>query len=194
MKKSLKVIGIVFIIIAILFALAWIWASGLKEDQKLTKKTMKLILESYENFNNRVEEFSNYRNEFYEMKEDLFLETLGEQADDWNDFIKKYADSISEVEKASKNLKKNCEIKYGDVNTNSKCTAFKANYEAAHNYYISDIKLYNDMIDDYDKWNKEEGNKYSEVEKGSYPIYKKYIDFYKDGEYFGKEEVSTNER
>ena len=53
MKKSLKVIGIVFIIIAILFALAWIWASGLKEDQKLTKKTMKLILESYENFNNR---------------------------------------------------------------------------------------------------------------------------------------------
>ncbi|MBR2833769.1 MAG: hypothetical protein IKE75_05035, partial [Bacilli bacterium] len=108
MKKSLKVIGIVFIIIVILFVLAWIWASGLKEDQKLTKKTMKLILESYENFNNRVEEFSNYRNEFYEMKEDLFLETLGEQADDWNDFIKKYADSISEVEKASKNLKKNC--------------------------------------------------------------------------------------
>ena len=35
MKKSLKVIGIVFIIIVILFVLAWIWASGLKEDQKI---------------------------------------------------------------------------------------------------------------------------------------------------------------
>lgn len=194
MKKSLKVIGIVFIIIAILFVLAWIWASGLKEDQEETKKTMKLVLDSYENFNNRVEEFSNYRNKFYEMKEDLFLETLGEKADEWNDFIVKYADSISEVEKSSKNLKENCEIKYGDVNTNSKCTAFKANYEAAHNYYISDIKLYNDLIDDYDKWNKEEDNKYPEVKKGTYPVYKKYIDFDKDGEYFGKEEVSSNER
>ena len=194
MKKSLKVIGIVFIIIAILFVLAWIWASGLKEDQEETKKTMKLVLDSYENFNNRVEEFSNYRNKFYEMKEDLFLETLGENAEEWNDCIVKYADSISEVEKSSKNLKENCEIKYGDVNTNSKCTAFKANYEAAHNYYISDIKLYNDLIDDYDKWNKEEDNKYPEVKKGTYPVYKKYIDFDKDGEYFGKEEVSSNER
>ena len=194
MKKSLKVIGIVFIIIAILFVLAWIWASGLKEDQEETKKTMKLVLDSYENFNNRVEEFSNYRNKFYEMKEDLFLETLGENAEEWNDFMGKYADSISEVEKSSKNLKENCEIKYGDVNTNSKCTAFKANYEAAHNYYISDIKLYNDLIDDYDKWNKEEDNKYPEVKKGTYPVYKKYIDFDKDGEYFGKEEVSSNER
>ena len=194
MKKSLKVIGTVFIIIAILFVLAWIWASGLKEDQVETKKTMKLVLDSYENFNNRVEEFSNYRNKFYEMKEDLFLETLGENAEEWNDFIVKYADSISEVEKSSKNLKENCEIKYGDVNTNSKCTAFKANYEAAHNYYISDIKLYNDLIDDYDKWNKEEDNKYPEVKKGTYPVYKKYIDFDKDGEYFGKEEVSSNER
>lgn len=194
MKKSLKVIGVVFIIIAILFVLAWIWASGLKEDQEETKKTMKLVLDSYENFNNRVEEFSNYRNKFYEMKEDLFLETLGENAEEWNDFMGKYADSISEVEKSSKNLKENCEIKYGDVNTNSKCTAFKANYEAAHNYYISDIKLYNDLIDDYDKWNKEEDNKYPEVKKGTYPVYKKYIDFDKDGEYFGKEEVSSNER
>lgn len=194
MKKSLKVIGIVLVIIIILFILAWMWASGLKEDQKETKKTMKLVLDSYENFNNRVEEFSNYRNKYYEMKEDLFLETLGENADEWNDFIVKYADSISEVEKSSKNLKKNCEIKYGDVNTNSKCTSFKANYEAAHNYYISDIKLYNDLIDDYNKWNSEEDNKYSEVKKGSYPVYKKYIDFDKDGEYFGKEEVGSDER
>ncbi len=193
MKKSLKVIGIVFIIIVILFVLAWIWASGLKEDQKETKKTMKLVLDSYDNFNNRVEEFSDFRNKFYEMKEDLFLETLSEKASEWNDFMDKYAESISEVEKASSNLKENCEIKYGDVNTNSKCTAFKANYEAAHNYYISDIKLYNGLIDDYNKWNSEEGGKYSQVEKGKYPVYKKYIDFDKDGEYFGKEEAEKNE-
>ena len=194
MKKSLKIIGIVFVIIAILFVCAWIWASGLKEDQKETKKTMKLILDSYGQFNNRVEEFSDYRNKFYEMKDDIYLETLSEKADEWNKFIKEYAESISLVEKASKNLKKNCQIKYGDVNTNSKCTTFKANYEAANNYYISDIKFYNGLIDEYNKWNEEEGNKENKVNKGTYPVYKKYIDFDKDREFFGKEEVNKDEQ
>ena len=193
MKKSLKVIGIVFAVVAVLFVLACIWASGLKEDQKNTKKTMKLILDNYENFNNRVEEFSDFRNKFYEMKEDIYLDTLSEKADEFNKMIEEYADSIKEVEKASKNLKGNCKIKYGDVNTNSKCTTFKANYEAAHNYYISDIKSYNEMIDDYNKKTKDETNQSTEVKKGEYPVYKKYIDFDNDGEYFGKEEVIKNE-
>lgn len=193
MKKSLKVIGIVFIIIAILFGCAWVWASGLKEDQRKTKEIIKVILEKYENFNNRVEEFSQLRNKYYELKEDLYLETLSENAEEWNKFMDDYSNAISEVEKASKELKENCDIKYGDVNANSKCTAFKANYEAAHNYYISDINLYNELIDDYNKWLKEENVKGKEINKGKYPVYKKYIDFDKDKEYFGKEEVSSNE-
>ena len=96
-----------------------------------------------------------------------------------------YADTIREVEKASKNLKSNCKIKYGDVNTNSKCTAFKANYEAAMNYYISDVKIYNKLVDEYDEWNKD--GKYPKLKKGTFPVYKKYIDFDDDGEKFGSE-------
>lgn len=187
MKKSLKIIGVVLIIIIVMVIGASIWVKGLMEDKKETQKTMKIVLNSYEDFNNRVEEFSELRNQFYTLKEDLYLESLSEDADNWNSFMKKYSESIKEVEKASKNLKDNCNIKYGDVNTNSKCTAFKANYEAAMNYYISDIKLYNKLIDEYDKWNKEEGGKYPNVSKGEYSVYKKYIDFDKDGEYFGKE-------
>ena len=45
----------------------------------------------------------------------------------------------------------------------------------------------------YDDWNKEHGGKYSTVNKAEYPVYKDYIDFDKDGEYFGKEEVNKNE-
>lgn len=194
MKKVLGILSIVFCISMILFALAWVWVSGLKKDQKDTKKEMKVILANYENFNNRVEEFSLLRNNYYEYKEDLFLETLSEKAADWNAFMEKYAEAIKEVDKAASKLKKRCKIKYGDVNTNSKCTAFKANYEAANNYYINDVKLYNELIDEYDKWNSENGGKYSPVNKGSFPVYKDYIDYDEDGEMFGKDEVVKNEK
>ena len=194
MKKIFKILSVVFFVVIILFAMAWIWVSGLKEDQKETRKKMKIVLNNYENFNNRVEEFSLFRNNFYEKKEELFLETLSEQASDWNTFMEQYAESIKEVEKAAKKLKSSCKIKYGDVNTNSKCTAFKANYEAANNYYISDIKLYNDLINEYDKWNVENGGSYSSVNKGIFAVYKDYIDYDKDGECFGKDEVVKNEK
>ena len=185
MKKSLKIIGIMIIIIGILVGCATIWVNGLMEDQKKTKKTMKIVLKYYDNFNNRVEEFSSVRNNFYQYKEDLYLESLASKTADWDKFMGEYADTIKEVEKASKNLKANCKIKYGDVNTNSKCTAFKANYEAAMNYYISDVKLYNKLVDEYDEWNKD--GKYPEPKKGTFPVYKKYIDFDHDGEKFGSE-------
>lgn len=191
MKKSLMVIGIVICIIIVLFAGAWIWVSGLKEDTAETKKKMDIILKAYPNFNKAVDDFSNLRNQFYEYKEDLYLETLRDNADAWNSFMKIYEEGIQKVENSAKDLKANCNLDYGDVNVSSKCTTFKANYQAANNYYISDVKLYNQLVDEYEKYNT--SGKYKTVNKASLVIYKDYIDYDKDGECFGKEEVSSNE-
>ena len=193
MKKSLKILGIVIIIIVILFVAAWMWVSGFKKDQKDTKNKVKEVVDNYPNFNKAVNEFSEARNKFYEYKENLYLETLSQKTNDWNVFIKSYADAIVKVEESAKNLKGDCKIKYGDVRANSKCTTFKANYEAAVNYYISDIKMYNKLIDEYIEWNKKQNNKYQNPEKGTFPVSKKYIDYDNDGKYFGKEEVKENE-
>ena len=193
MKKSIKIIGIVVIIIALLITFACFWVIGLKEDQKETKVKMKEVIDNYPTFNKEVDIFSNLRNKLYEKKEDMYYDTLSQQAIDWNKFMDEYAMQIKKVEDAAKNLKQNCKIKYGDVGTNSKCTAFKANYEAAQNYYISDVKMYNDLIDEYDKWTKEQGGNYNTLKKAELPVYKKYINFDNDGEYFGKEEVKKDE-
>ena len=56
------------------------------------------------------------------------------------------------------------------------------------NYYITDIKGYNKTVEEYNKWASENGK--NKLNEGKFPVYKKYIDFDKDGEYFGKEEVS----
>lgn len=193
MKKSLKIIGIVIIINIVLVVLACAWAKGLKKDQKETKAKMQLVLTSYKDFDSSIDEFSNKRNKLYEYKEDLYFETLSANADSWNKFMEEYAEGIKKVENTSKELKNNCDIEYGDVGTRSKCTSFKANYEAAHNYYISDVKMYNKLVDSYNEWNSEQKGKYKTVNKATYPVYEKYIDYDKDGEYFGKEEVSINE-
>ena len=193
MKKSLTIIGIVIVIIAIIFIGAWIWFSGLKEDRAATQEKMNKILEAYPNFNQTVNDFSNLRNQFYTYKEDLYLETLRDNAEVWNTFMSNYAGSIQKVEDSAKVLKENCNIEYGDVKVSTKCNTFKANYEAAMNYYISDAKLYNQMIDEYDKYNSQNGEIYPKANRAELKIYQDYIDYDEDGEYFGKEEVTTNE-
>ena len=194
MKKSLTIIGAVMIIIVIIFICAWIWVDGLKEDTAITKKKMDEVLDAYPKFNEEVDNFSKLRNQLYESKEDLYLETLRDNAASWNTFMENYKNSIMKVENTALILKKNCAEEYGDVNVSSKCTTFKANYEAAHNYYISDVKMYNQMVDEYDVYNAEHGNGYAKVNKASYGPYDDYIDYDKDGEYFGKDEVVADER
>ena len=193
MKKSLTIIGIVIVIIAIIFIGAWVWFSGLKEDRAATQEKMNKILEAYPNFNQAVNDFSNLRNQFYTYKEDLYLETLRDNAEVWNTFMSNYAAGIQKVEENAKALKENCNIEYGDVKVSTKCTNFKVNYEAAMNYYISDVNLYNQMVSEYEKYNTENGGQYPNVNKAEHVIYKDYIDYDEDGEYFGKEEVTTNE-
>ena len=194
MKKSLTIIGVVILVTAIIFIGAWVWFSGLKEDRAATQAKMDKILEAYPTFNQMVNDFSNLRNQFYSYKEDLYLETLRDNAEAWNTFMSNYADGIQKVEDSAQVLKENCDLEYGDVKVSTKCTNFKVNYEAAMNYYISDVKLYNQMVSEYEKYNTESGGKYPVVNKAEYKIYEDYIDYDKDGEYFGKEVTADEER
>ena len=193
MKKSLMIIGVVVLIIVVIFIGAWIWVDGLKEDKAATKVKMDEIKAAYPDFNTAVDEFSNLRNQFYTYKEDLYLETLRDNSEEWNNFINIYMAGIQKVEDSARTLKENCDIEYGDVSVSTKCNTFKANYEAAMNYYISDAKLYNQMVDEYDKYNAENGNTFAKVNRAELTIYQDYIDYDKDGECFGKEEASLNE-
>ena len=52
---------------------------------------------------------------------------------------------------------------------------------------------FNKLVDSYDDWNQKNGGKAESVKKADFPVYKKYIDYDKDGEYFGKVEVEDNE-
>lgn len=188
MKKfKIAIIAIILVIIVLGIGI-WFYIKSFEEDRELTKLKVKEINEAYPKFDQAINEFSKLRSDLYDNDEDLYYESLSFNANDWNSFITKYEDSIKNFESASTVLKKDCTVEYGDISARTKCNNFKANYEAANNYFITDIKMYNEMVDNYNKWNKEQGGKHPSIKKGELTVYDKYIDFDGDGEYFGKEE------
>ena len=90
MKKGLIVILIVILIIGGIFTFAWIWFDGLKDDSAFTKVKMDEVLEAYPKFNKEVDNFSALRNQLYEYKDGLYLETFRDNADVWNNFMNDY--------------------------------------------------------------------------------------------------------
>ncbi len=186
MKKFIIVVVIIFIILGVS---GFLFVLDFKKDQTETRQKMLEVSKNYSVFNEKITEYAKLREEVYNSLKDTYLEELSKNCSNLNDLIVKYENSIKAVENASSNLKDICTIKFNDASANNKCTTFKANYEAANNYYISDIKSYNKTVENYNKW-AESGN-YDKLNKGEFVVYKKYIDFDEDGEYFGKE--SSNE-
>ena len=184
MKRKIVII----ILLVILFALAvvvYFFIDSIKEDQAITKGKANEIVGAYEKFNSSIQAFAALREEYYGKRQETYLEEFAKNYQDWNDFINKYEKTIQEVENNTKVLKENCTVKFADVNVSSKCTNFKANYEAAMNYYITDIKGYNKTVKQYNQW-AEENKKEGKLNEGKLVVYKDYIDFDKDDEYFGK--------
>lgn len=188
MKRKV-VIGILIFILLVLGLLVYFFIDGIKEDQTITKEKAKKITKEYEKFNSSIQAFAAQREDLYTNLENTYLEEFSQSSNDWNTFIVNYEKSVKDIEKNTKVLKENCVVRFADVNVNSKCTNFKANYEAAMNYYITDVKYYNKTAKQYNDWVETNGYNYGKLNKAKYAVYKKYIDFDKDGEYFGKEDI-----
>lgn len=187
MKRKIVIIFLFLLLVAIGVA-GYLFIDSIKEDQAITKSKANEIIKAYEKFDSSINAFATLREEYYTSRENTFLEEFAQNVASWNDFAKRYENSIEDVEKNSKVLKENCVVKFADVNVNSKCTTFQANYEAAMNYYITDIKNYNKTVKQYNDWVTENNYNYEKLNEAKYVVYKKYIDFDQDGEYFGKGE------
>lgn len=183
MKKK-TIIIIISIIVLIGVGLA-AFAYTVKEDQRKTIIKMEEINDNYDKYNQSIQAFAKIREQYFEAKADTFLEEFSKNTKDWNTLMDSYEKSVQKIEDRSKNLKKNCVVKFADAGVNNKCTMFKANYEAAMNYYITDVKNYNKTVDEYNTWVTEGNYKYDKL---NLVVYQDYTDFDKDGEYFGKEE------
>ena len=189
MKKRVLIIVFLVLFISVISLGVYLFAKNVREDQQLTKEKMKEISAAYNVFNKDIEKFASDRETLYKNLQETYLENLESSYETWNKYMDDYAITIKKIEKDSKTLKKSCFIKFASIEINNKCTNFKANYEAAMNYYIADVKNYNKMVvKEYNDWAKNNGKENQLLNEAKLVIYKDYIDFDKDGEYFGKED------
>lgn len=185
MKKKFIITTIIIILISLIIFGIYTFINNFKEDKQLTQAKANEIVTEYNKFNESILTFAKERDNIYNLRENTYLEEFAKNTEGWNNLMLTHEKNIENIEKNSKKLKENCTAIYADPNINSKCTIFKSTYEAAHNYYITDIKSYNKTVQEYNEWSSKTNNK--PLQKIKLTIYKTYIDYDKDGEYFGKE-------
>lgn len=186
-KKKWKILLVIFIILALISSFLYFYISSFKVDRAETLVLMKEVNEDYPKFSKNMTEFVNKRNAFYKQKEEIYLEDIGKNTNTWITFMSDYAKIINVIEDNSKRLKTNCKNDFGDITAKTQCNQFRVNYEAAMNYYITDVKVYNNIVKEYNVWLTNNNSSYKKLEEVSLTLYKDYIDVDGDGEYFGKE-------
>lgn len=189
MKKKIILILILIIVLTLLIFGIYTFITNFKEDKKITIQKANQIIESYNKFNESVLTFAKERDNIYKLRENVYLEEFATNTEGWNNLMNSHSQNIEQIEKNSKLLKENCKVTFADPNVNSKCTVFKSTYEAANNYYISDIKSYNKTVKEYNDWATK--NNKPILKEIKLEIHKDYIDYDKDGECFGKEEIEN---
>lgn len=183
MKK--KLIIIIICIIPVIFILTSILS--FEKDKSDSKKAMKMVDEHYKNFEDDASNFSAMRDYIYEnIFGSGYAENFKKNYESYYKYFDEYGNVVSKMKSDSKELDKLCSgIYYTSKSVNSKCTVFVDNYELINNYYVLDVKRFNVLIDEYNKYI-DEGN----IKSNKLSAYKakyKYVDYNKDKKYAGKE-------
>ena len=160
---------------------------GLKEDKKMTNMRMNEVNLEYEDYSTMVSLFEEERDSMYgNVFNNLTYDNLFANNKYLSNKISNYEAMVDEIHKSIRKLDDLCnDMYYPDSSVNSICNNYKIIYEQVNNYFVLDVKEYNENV-----------NKYNEYIKGidpnlvikKYETDKKLIDFDNDGEIVGKDE------
>ena len=105
--------------------------------------------------------------------------------------FEKYEEYLNEMEDMSSYLKSKCAKNYSVTEANEKCYFYYKLLEKTINMYVEDLKIFNNKIDEYNEWIKEENESeikektYEKLSKHNSKNYTDYVDLNKDGTYLG---------
>lgn len=184
MKRKLPIIFLIIGILLILVGLSWIVYEEIIVENKEKQQVEDKIVKEYDSFKDKVEIFNQKRTVYYdEVVDDLFIESVKDNYNDWVLILDEYTTTVDEVEKESSYLKEHCvNSYYSNKDVFNKCEAFEIAYETVMNYYAKDIIDFNEVIDSYRK-----EYDISEEEVLDYELKYNYIDIDDDGKYIGKD-------
>lgn len=160
---------------------------GLKNDKAKTYKRMEDVTNYFETFSSNTTAFENERDNLYNnVLENIYYDTMYTSDKEIKNKLSNYENLVDEMAKNTNKLNSLCDdVYYPDSSINNKCNNYKNIYEQVVNYFVNDIKIYNDNVLKYNNYQATLG---SGLKLAKYQTKKKYIDYNNDGKYDGKEE------
>ena len=189
--KKLANVFLVLSIVLIISGGVSTFIFGLKADRKETLNRMVEVNDVFEIFSTNTTAFENLRDELYnEVLSNLYYDNMFESDGIIKTRLSNYESLVDELGKNAKTLKALCEdVYYPDGNVNNKCFNYKSIYEQVINFFLSDIKVYNDNVKTYNEYQTINGLTYVVKE---YKTKKKYVDYNEDGVFDGKEDIEID--
>ncbi len=159
---------------------------GLRTDKQMINKRMIDVSNEFEDFSTNTSLFETARDNLYEeILSNLFFDTMQQNDQIAKTRFSNYENMVDEISKQVKQLDHLCsDVYYPDSSVNNKCSNYQLIYEQVVNYFISDVKVYNENIKKFNEYQK---SIYSGVSLEEYSTTKKFIDYNKDKQYDGKE-------
>ena len=194
-KKKITIL-ILLGIISIIVGLVILFISNLKRDQQEMNDRIEIIIKDYNKFSKDLKKVNETRDTLHkDFLDTIYYDTFEKNDTSYKNRLLEYEEDVTEISKNNKKLKEYCNsnIYYSSSDVNSKCSAFNLAYEQMVNSFVDDINKYNSNISMYNSWLDGQGNT-SSLKLEKYKTKKTYIDFNKDGDYSGKEEVKKDEK
>ena len=159
---------------------------NLRNDQNATRQRMAVVGDKFEDFSANTSVFESFREELYGgILDNVYFDTLYSNDVNIKNKLSNYENLVDELEKNTNSLDELCNnMYYPDGVINSKFNNYKAIYEQVVNYYVTDIKNYNNNIKKYNEYQKSIG---SDKTLDLYSTDKDYIDYNEDKIFDGKE-------
>lgn len=159
---------------------------SLKEDQENTQARMLVVKDEFTTFNNAVSKFELERDNLYtESLGNIYYDSLLTDDVFLKNKFSNYENLVDEIIKKVIIMDDLCrDVYYPDSTVNNNCNDYKLIYEQVINYFLEDVKLYNNTIKTFNEQQVAIGSTYAIIE---YKTSKKYVDYNNDGIFEGKE-------
>lgn len=185
------IVGITLIISGIIYTIVETNKEAKKIKIKEENQIIDEIVDIYEVFQKKVNDFSHQRDAYLDKIIDYTSYYSGMEAR-YNDIIKvikEYESKLSEIEDSAVYLNAHCPNQnYSSSSANSKCHTYIINFERTVNSFVGDIEFFNSKIKEYNNWVKEskKNEDYKQINEYISEKYPDYVDINNDGEYLGK--------
>lgn len=184
MSSKKKLIIIVILGALVISSLAFLIFMVIGNKQEV-KNNIIVITSSYDDLSNSVKEYNDIRSKYITMSSDFILSKYKDSHEEYITLLNNYNAVMKEIDESVEKINNKCNRLYKDENVNTICANYEKIYEKLVNLYVTDLNDYNEKINKYNEYSKEEISSFR-------LMHSDYLDYNHDGIYEGRDNLEEN--